>query len=206
MNKGRSLFISFIFLLDQVYSCLANEPVDTEGRNYRGLKNIAKIVSIKICEKGTTCYREIADEVVLELANTEKRSLKDERSIRRRVYDALNILLAMKFIKKERRSIQWHGPRLTWNNLEPAKRPNAFTPISKNYREQPFRCSSESCEQEGNIPFVKKPLTIITIPVKNGQLYASSTGDFKTLKLRSIGNIKLFDENILSNAVSNKLQ
>lgn len=33
----------------------------------------------------------------------------DEKNIRRRVYDALNVLMAMDIISKERKEIQWKG-------------------------------------------------------------------------------------------------
>ncbi|EME32292.1 Transcription factor Dp-1 [Galdieria sulphuraria] len=189
-------------------SSLVQEAVDTEGRNCRGLKNIARLVGIKISEKGTTCYREIADEIIQELGSAEKRTLTDERSIRRRVYDAINILLAMNFIKKECRSIQWRGPRLDWNDSNTTIRPDTISPSMQKYfqQEQPFQCSSESSELERNIEFVKKPLVLITVPIKDGQICVNSTGDFKKLKLRSSGNVKLFDENILCNVVSNQRQ
>ncbi|GJQ09461.1 hypothetical protein GpartN1_g1252.t1 [Galdieria partita] len=191
-------------------SCLVlgQEAVDTEGRNCRGLKNIARLVGIKISEKGTTCYREIADEIIQELSNTENRSLTDERSIRRRVYDAINILLAMKFIKKECRSIQWHGPRLTWYDCNTAIIPSGISPPAQIYfrQEQQIRSSSDSSVLQRNDGLVKKPLVLVTVPVKNGQICVNSTGDFKKLKLRSSGNVKLFDENILRSVVSHQRQ
>ena len=33
----------------------------------------------------------------------------DEKNIRRRVYDALNVLMAMDIITKEKKNISWHG-------------------------------------------------------------------------------------------------
>lgn len=33
----------------------------------------------------------------------------EEKNIRRRVYDALNVLLAMKIITKDRKLIRWYG-------------------------------------------------------------------------------------------------
>lgn len=46
----------------------------------------------------------------------------DEKNIRRRVYDALNVLMAMDIISKEKKEIQWKGlPSTSVNNLEQLK-------------------------------------------------------------------------------------
>jgi len=67
-------------------------------------------------EKGQTNYNEVADELVTEyfdsLSNppcdTEKQQY-DMKNIRRRVYDALNVLMAMNIIEKEKKEIRWVG-------------------------------------------------------------------------------------------------
>lgn len=46
----------------------------------------------------------------------------DEKNIRRRVYDALNVLMAMDIISKDKKEIQWKGlPRSTLNDIEEIK-------------------------------------------------------------------------------------
>ncbi|GKD47916.1 transcription factor-like protein DPB isoform X1, partial [Tanacetum coccineum] len=46
----------------------------------------------------------------------------DEKNIRRRVYDALNVLMAMDIISKDKKEIQWRGlPRTTINDIEELK-------------------------------------------------------------------------------------
>jgi len=68
-------------------------------------------------QKGRTTYNEVADELVAEfaVAATEMASISpadaayDEKNIRRRVYDALNVLMAMEIITKEKKSILWRG-------------------------------------------------------------------------------------------------
>ncbi|KAM0822000.1 hypothetical protein ACQ4PT_071801 [Festuca glaucescens] len=43
----------------------------------------------------------------------------DEKNIRRRVYDALNVLMAMEIISKDKKEIQWKGlPRTSVNDIE----------------------------------------------------------------------------------------
>lgn len=79
---------------------------------------------MKVCEKvkqkGTTTYNEVADELVGEFTNsTSNNTLADQydqKNIRRRVYDALNVLMAMNIISKEKKEIRWIG--LPTNSLQ----------------------------------------------------------------------------------------
>lgn len=62
-------------------------------------------------EKGSTSYNEVADELVKELAmerelGTGKETQYDDKNIRRRVYDALNVLMAIDIISKDRKEIK----------------------------------------------------------------------------------------------------
>lgn len=46
----------------------------------------------------------------------------DEKNIRRRVYDALNVLMAMDIISKDKKEIQWRGlPRTSLSDIEELK-------------------------------------------------------------------------------------
>lgn len=46
----------------------------------------------------------------------------DEKNIRRRVYDALNVLMAMDIISKDKKEIQWKGlPRTSQDDIEELK-------------------------------------------------------------------------------------
>uniref|UniRef100_A0A8R7P2F8 Transcription factor-like protein DPB n=2 Tax=Triticum urartu TaxID=4572 RepID=A0A8R7P2F8_TRIUA len=92
---------------------------------------------MKVCEKvegkGRTTYNEVADELVAEFAdpnsnigspdpdnpNTQQ---YDEKNIRRRVYDALNVLMAMDIISKDKKEIQWKGlPRTSLSDIDKLK-------------------------------------------------------------------------------------
>lgn len=86
-------------------------------------------VSRKVEEKVVTTYNEVADELVAEetllkknellsggaaAAGLQKKlekngTLVDEKNIRRRVYDSLNVLMAMGIIEKEKKLITWQG-------------------------------------------------------------------------------------------------
>jgi hypothetical protein len=62
--------------------------------------------------KGRTTYNEVADELVAEMSKVDPSGYEvpyDEKNIRRRVYDAINVLMAMNIIQKEKKEIIWNG-------------------------------------------------------------------------------------------------
>uniref|UniRef100_A0A0D9VPN5 E2F/DP family winged-helix DNA-binding domain-containing protein n=1 Tax=Leersia perrieri TaxID=77586 RepID=A0A0D9VPN5_9ORYZ len=70
----------------------------------RGLRQFSMKVCEKVESKGRTTYNE---------------QQYDEKNIRRRVYDALNVLMAMEIISKDKKEIQWKGlPRTSINEIE----------------------------------------------------------------------------------------
>uniref|UniRef100_A0A023GFL4 Transcription factor n=2 Tax=Amblyomma TaxID=6942 RepID=A0A023GFL4_AMBTT len=87
----------------------------------KGLRHFSMKVCEKVQRKGTTSYNEVADELVAEFAAPEVAGLRgsggggaadqayDQKNIRRRVYDALNVLMAMNIISKEKKEIRWLG-------------------------------------------------------------------------------------------------
>ena len=64
-----------------------------------GLKEISNRVREIIKRVGTTSYKEISDEIVSEI---NEKNIKDEKNIRRRIYDSLNVMKSMKFFKKDK--------------------------------------------------------------------------------------------------------
>lgn len=79
----------------------------------RGLRHFSMMVSKKVEEKGTTTYNEVADELVKKVISERKKEDPtgkfDEKNIRRRVYDALNVLMALDIITKDKKEITWNG-------------------------------------------------------------------------------------------------
>eukprot|EP00088_Acartia_fossae_P006640 TRINITY_DN13063_c0_g1_i1.p1 TRINITY_DN13063_c0_g1~~TRINITY_DN13063_c0_g1_i1.p1 ORF type:complete len:611 (-),score=190.28 TRINITY_DN13063_c0_g1_i1:169-2001(-) len=79
----------------------------------KGLRHFSMKVCEKVKAKGTTSYNEVADELVAELTDPRYQSPSDptydQKNIRRRVYDALNVLMAMNIISKEKKEIRWLG-------------------------------------------------------------------------------------------------
>lgn len=82
-------------------------------KNGKGLRHFSMKVCEKVQRKGTTSYNEVADELVSEFTNASNHlaadSAYDQKNIRRRVYDALNVLMAMNIISKEKKEIKWIG-------------------------------------------------------------------------------------------------
>ncbi|XP_069753451.1 transcription factor Dp-2-like isoform X2 [Narcine bancroftii] len=82
-------------------------------KNGKGLRHFSMKVCEKVQRKGTTSYNEVADELVAEFSNSNNHissdSVYDQKNIRRRVYDALNVLMAMNIISKAKKEIRWIG-------------------------------------------------------------------------------------------------
>ncbi|KAI5060303.1 hypothetical protein GOP47_0024723 [Adiantum capillus-veneris] len=96
----------------------------------RGLRHFSMKVCEKVESKGRTTYNEVADELVAEFTSEDlivspDQQQYDEKNIRRRVYDALNVLMAMDIISKEKKEIQWRGlPSTEIDDIEPLKAEN----------------------------------------------------------------------------------
>mmetsp|Transcript_406 Transcript_406/g.846 ORF Transcript_406/g.846 Transcript_406/m.846 type:complete len:436 (-) Transcript_406:409-1716(-) len=89
---------------------------ETPRAGHKGLRHFSLKVCEKVKEKGVTNYNEVADELVedfrkagAEGTETGSPGHYDEKNIRRRVYDALNVLMAMDIIQKEKKNITWKG-------------------------------------------------------------------------------------------------
>jgi hypothetical protein len=89
------------------------------------------MVCKKVEEKGTTSYNEVADELVNHVVEERRKedpsSKFDEKNIRRRVYDALNVLMAMDIITKDKKAITWKGlPTTAHQDLDMLEREREF--------------------------------------------------------------------------------
>ncbi|ELR22838.1 transcription factor e2f/dimerization partner (tdp) domain containing protein [Acanthamoeba castellanii str. Neff] len=87
------------------------------GAKNKGLRHFSLKVCEKVQSKRVTTYNEVADELVTELqmlaaagqAEGMGNNSSSQKNIRRRVYDALNVLMAMDIITKEKKEIRWVG-------------------------------------------------------------------------------------------------
>ena len=59
--------------------------------------------------KVSTTYNAVAEELVNEFKESNCADYGDDKNIRRRAYDALNVLTAMGIISKDKRDIKWKG-------------------------------------------------------------------------------------------------
>jgi hypothetical protein len=83
-------------------------------REEKGLRHFAVRICHKVEQKGETTYNEVADELVAELfqgasSGTVRDLASEEKNVRRRVYDALNVLCAIGVVGKDRRAVRWRG-------------------------------------------------------------------------------------------------
>lgn len=92
------------------YTSKRRKAADKIGK---GLRHFSMKVCEKVRTKGFTSYNEVADELVAEFTagihGSSDNQQYDQKNIRRRVYDALNVLMAMNIISKEKKEIRWLG-------------------------------------------------------------------------------------------------
>ncbi|KAI0984663.1 hypothetical protein GJ496_001649 [Pomphorhynchus laevis] len=79
----------------------------------RGLRYFSMRVCDKVKEKVVTTYNEVADELVNEYYSDDINPgfipTESAKNIRRRVYDAINVLMAINIIVREKKEIRWVG-------------------------------------------------------------------------------------------------
>uniref|UniRef100_H0XK72 Transcription factor n=1 Tax=Otolemur garnettii TaxID=30611 RepID=H0XK72_OTOGA len=77
-------------------------------KNGKGLRYFSRKVCEKVQGKGTTSYNELLSEFISSNSHLAADSAYNQ-NIRRRVYDALNVLMAVNIISKEKKEIRWIG-------------------------------------------------------------------------------------------------
>jgi hypothetical protein len=80
------------------------------SRRDKGLRHFSLRVCQKLQQRGTATYAQVADDLLQDLVESTGQPIQ-EKNIRRRVYDALNVLLAIDIIIKSpsQKAIQWKG-------------------------------------------------------------------------------------------------
>ncbi|KAI8097315.1 E2F/DP family winged-helix DNA-binding domain-containing protein [Halteromyces radiatus] len=78
-------------------------------RATKGLRHFSKQVCDKVKEHGVTTYDQVVQELTSDLTKSATFCQFDQKNIRRRVYDALNVLMAMNIIVKDKKEIKWLG-------------------------------------------------------------------------------------------------
>jgi hypothetical protein len=83
------------------------------SKNSKGLKNLSESVYMIVSQLSITKYKEVADRLVSEIITEEEEGSdrrKDEHNVKRRVYDALNVLIAAGLLRKEGKDVLCNEP------------------------------------------------------------------------------------------------
>jgi hypothetical protein len=107
-----------------------------------GLKEISKRVMDIIKQSGTTTYKAISDQIVNEI---NEKSSKDEKNIRRRIYDSLNVMKSMKLFRRDKNS-----KNILWNYDQ------ELDPLNENENKNDF--NEKNKIDSGDIAKLKKEI------------------------------------------------
>ncbi|KAL4509238.1 hypothetical protein ABPG72_018169 [Tetrahymena utriculariae] len=89
----------------------ASDDENGGNRNERGLRILSKEVLDIVREKNETTYKEVTEEIIQNRQKNNQSLGQDEQNIKRRVYDALNVLIAAELITKtEKKKIKYSKP------------------------------------------------------------------------------------------------
>lgn len=84
-------------------------------RSSRGLKRLSRRVKEVVQERATSTYKDVADDLIRELDHMEiANKEKEAKNIHRRVYDALNVLIAAGVMGKRGKHVIWRGAELCY--------------------------------------------------------------------------------------------
>ena len=164
----------------------------------RGLRHFSMMVCQKVEEKGTTTYNEVADElvkkVVAERQQEDPNGSFDQKNIRRRVYDALNVLMAMDIISKQKKEITWKGlptaakqdmesmsKEISYRESQLAQKKDALKDLLRQqvcFRNLVQRNHQNPSERKMGLPDEKIPLPFIVVNTnKSATINCDMSGD-----------------------------
>lgn len=88
--------------------CSSNGGTPSErGGMKSSMRNFSKMVCQKLRERSVTSYNQVAEDLIQEFRLLCDKT--DDKNIRRRVYDVLNVLHSMGIIEKDKRELRWVG-------------------------------------------------------------------------------------------------
>ncbi|XP_077988364.1 transcription factor Dp-1-like isoform X1 [Glandiceps talaboti] len=136
----------------------------------KGLRHFSMKVCEKVQKKGVTSYNEVADELVAEFSDptrlmTPTDQAYDQKNIRRRVYDALNVLMAMNIISKEKKEIKWIG--LPTNSAQEC----ANLELEKKQKEDRIRQKTQQLQE-----LILQQIAFKNLVQRNKRMEQTSTG------------------------------
>jgi transcription factor Dp-1 len=85
-------------------------------RSVRGLKHLTSLVKQLVCKHQPASFKHVALKLIDELIVTEGPDrVKEEKNVRRRVYDAINVLIAADVLERNGRNVSW---KENWDHVE----------------------------------------------------------------------------------------
>ncbi|KAI8989425.1 E2F/DP family winged-helix DNA-binding domain-containing protein [Pilobolus umbonatus] len=81
----------------------------------KGLRHFSRLVYERVSKKKVTNYNDVADELLHDIESSARMNMRstpqslDFKNIRRRVYDSLNVFMALDIITKNKKEITWLG-------------------------------------------------------------------------------------------------
>ena len=95
--------------------CSEESELETP-RSVRGLKHLTTLVKQLVCQHQPTSFKNVALRLIDELIDNEgPERIKEEKNVRRRVYDAINVLIAADVLERNGRHVSW---KENWENVE----------------------------------------------------------------------------------------
>ena len=81
-------------------------------KNAKGLRNLSESVYMIVSEMGKTKYKLVAERLILDIIQNGEYfdKNKDEHNVKRRVYDALNVLIAAGILQKQGKEVLCNEP------------------------------------------------------------------------------------------------
>jgi hypothetical protein len=171
-------------------------------RSNRGLKTLSGKVYYLLRHIGLCTYKEVADQLLTENVWSVDRAL-EEKNVRRRVYDAINVLVAANMLKKVGKTVKIAHISHVKNalDLRIAAKTAALTKLIEQYRGLKAilsRNQTLSCDFRWYPPFwivTSDPAKAVTIHTKRGEL-----------KVKSAKRLNILGEELLSQVICSPIE
>jgi Transcription factor DP/E2F/DP family winged-helix DNA-binding domain len=89
-------------------NCYSEDSEMETPRSTRGLRHLTTLVKQLVCKHQPTSFKNVAVKLIDELVVTDgPERIKEEKNVRRRVYDAINVLIAAGVFEIDGRTVSW---------------------------------------------------------------------------------------------------
>lgn len=169
MFQGQELTLSIPSPPRPKISGLVDVSLDPlNSRMHRGLKVLSTRVREVVKGEGLITYKQVADRLMTEEEVVEAGGQKEEKNVRRRVYDALNVLIAAGVLKKQ-------GKYVSWRVEPPRKLTKRSKAVSKQLQEQVQDAQARVIARADTLRDLVRKLTLLqALMVRNQEAPATS--------------------------------